>query len=590
MKFRVAIDNIHGSSADSALLKEVCSLIQQAGHEVHNHGVGPNKIQRTMLSSSNQCDVMIQIAGGMCIGTLADFMNGIKRGFYHAKKGAIIYYTKGWTKYDVRTWKATRAHDDNFSPQSSIAPYLGKTLPEIYSANQDILMPLAYGTTAQELVNMLLNGASGSGSTVEIVEGFVESGRGGAENSSPQFWNNANYEPYTEIAFIDFEVTEAFPRSQTMEFETTENIDLTCGRVAVLLKGDCNTFGGIILKKDFDSKNRTYKYQCQGFMERIMANGIYAVYNGSKTVYEIITEVLADIGLPSVGLRKLEDYNTAITKENQELLEKDKDLVESSDMFEAEKQTSNWSSTIKDDTLNPFKRKPKGIYDCDTIYEFFCTLLYDYGVNIDFYGDPNGIPIFEICDLETWKQDVYIFSPKRGFENDYDYGYDITNSVSQVVVRSISATSGTGEIYTAEELLGVPIQDYEGRMGVVIANPANTSGTQNTVSEYQDSEGNKYNSSQVLTTNGQPSCKHCLKGKPSIQSYTKYWFNECPICDEEGTLESDSSGDGTTKCKECETEFCQYCGYDRKGQKQHLTELFTANNTSNITTTSSDST
>lgn len=595
MKIRVAIDQCHSSSQDLECLEAFATKVRAAGHEVYTHGRGPNRIQSTMNSSSNECDIMVQIACGQDVGTLGDFIRGIKKGYYHAKKGSIPIWTKGWTSQNPETWKPTKAAWDwGGRDMSVVTPYLHKTQPQVYQENSNYITGWSHGKTGDELATMFLKningGVGGAGSTVVVEEGFVESGRGGSKESSPQFWNNQNYEPYKEIHFKDFEVTEEFPRSQTMEFETTENIDLTSGRVAVLLKGDCNTFGGIILSKSYDSKNHLYKYQCQGFMERIMANGIYAVYNGSKTVYEIITEVLADIGLPSVGLKPLDEYNTAITKENQKLMEADKDLVEDSSMFEAEKTTSGWASTIKDDSLNPFKRKPKGIYDCDTIYEFFCTLLYDYGVNIDFYGDPNGIPIFEICDLESWKKDVYIFSPRRGFENDYDYGYDITNSVTQVVVRNISATSGTGEIYTAEELLGVPIQDYEGRMGVVIDNPANASGNTTATQSYQDSEGNTYKSEQVLTTNGQPSCQHCLKNKPTIQSYTKYWFNECPVCDKEGILESDSSGDGTTKCKECETEFCQYCGYDRKGQKKHLTELFTTNNTSNITTTSSDTT
>ena len=139
-------------------------------------------------------------------------------------------------------------------------------------------------------------------------------------------------------------------------------------------------------------------------------------------VFTILQLFVALILICSIVLSAacVEDILTINIREasDEELLKADEDLVENSSDYNPENKRT-WKSTIKDDKLNPLKRKPKGIYDCDTIYEFFCELLYDYGVNIDFYGDPNGIPIFEIVDLETWKKDVYIFSPRRGFENEH---------------------------------------------------------------------------------------------------------------------------------------------------------------------------
>lgn len=587
MEIAIAIDNIRGHGADSQLLADVCSKLQAAGHTVKNVGVGPNRVQHHMLSNTHE--VMIQIGGGICLGTLVDFIMGIKRGYYHAKKGTFLYYTATWKTQQCDTWKATRAHDDNFSKSGDIKPYIGKTLPEIYGMHTDVLYKYGQGKTADELVQSFLTGSSGSGgSSVVIEEGFVESGRGGTKESSPQFWNEQNYTPYTEIPFTDFTVTEEFPRTMSMEFDTTENIDLTSGRVAVLLRGDCNPFGGIVIDKDYNSDKGLYTYAAQGFMERIMANGIHAVYNGSKTVHAIITEVLADLGVPDTGLLPIEKYEQEVPEDLEKAMEKDKELTETGDAYDMNYNLEH-RSTIKDHKMNPMERKPKGIYDKDSIYDFFCTILYDYGVNIDFYGDPNGIPHFDVMKFEDWKKDVFIFSPRRGFESDYTYKYDITDQVNQVVVKSINATSGTGEIYTAEELLKVPLQDYQGRMGVVVDNPAGSGTTTAAAPEYQDSSGKKYNSSQVLTTNGQPSCKHCLAGKPSIQKYTKYWFNECPKCEKEGILSSESDGDGTTKCGECETEFCQYCGFDRKGQKLHLTELFVVNNNASATSVTTDS-
>ncbi|RAP45801.1 MAG: hypothetical protein BZ134_00315 [Methanosphaera sp. SHI1033] len=593
----LAIDNIHGSSKDTATLNTVKSVLESAGHTVTSYGVGPNKVQNAMLR--NSADVMIQIGGGICLGTLVDFMAGIRKGYYHAKKGGFMYYDI--TRFDVPSWKAVRAHDDHFSSQASLQPYIGKTLDSIYQQNSDI-MTYSYGTDATKMAQDWLTkfgGGSVSGGA-EIVEGFIESGRGGNKKSSPQFWNQENYEPYKEIPFQNFKVVEEFPRTMTAEFETIENIDLTQGRVAVLITGDCNPFGGIIISKQYNSKEGNYTYKCQGFMERIMANSIYAVYNGGKDVYTVLQEVLADIGLPDTGLLKKKEYDTAITKENKKKLASDTKLTETSDMYDSDTSdtiTDNTKNITGKDKLNPMTTKVKGIYDKPTVYDFIATLLFKYGVNIDFYGDINGIPHFDVQTLDSWKNDVWVFASKRGFENNYKYGFDITNAVTQVAVKNISATNGTGEIYTSKELLGVPLENYIGRMGIVVDNPTSSSGNgsstnQSQNGEYQDSTSKKYTSTQIITTNGKPSCTKCkeINGgkKPTYKSYKKYWYNKCPSCEEEGELSSTNKGDGVTVCNECNTKYCQYCGYELKNHKLRLTELFKTSSNNSTNTTSED--
>ena len=148
---RIAIDNIQNKSADTKTLEAVAELLRKQGHTVTTHGVGPNRIQQVMQKSSNKCDIMIQIAGGKCLGTLVDFYKGVGK-YYHATRGAFLYY-KCWDA----NWKAKRAWDDNFSSNASLAPYKGKTLPEIYKTMSD-KMSYGYGNSAEELVQTYTGG------------------------------------------------------------------------------------------------------------------------------------------------------------------------------------------------------------------------------------------------------------------------------------------------------------------------------------------------------------------------------------------------------------------------------------------------
>ena len=153
---RVAIDNIQGKSADKKTLNTFAEKLRAAGHTVTTHGVGPNQIQHIMQEKSNKCDVMIQIAGGKCLGTLVDFYMGLNK-YYYASAGGFAYF-KCWDA----NWKAHRAGDDGFSKESNIAPYKGKTLPEIYSImNQNKKLAYGYGTTAEECAKTWLSNYGG---------------------------------------------------------------------------------------------------------------------------------------------------------------------------------------------------------------------------------------------------------------------------------------------------------------------------------------------------------------------------------------------------------------------------------------------
>lgn len=165
---KVASDNIRSYSKDKADLDKFCQALRDMGHNVTAVGVGPNGIQNHMLKKSNACDIMIQIAGGLCIGTLGDFISMIRRGGYHAKKGAIVYNMIA-NNLDAKTWKAHKAWDWYYS-MSVVTPYVGKTLPQVYKENSDVLVGFADGENIDEVIKnfkAVLGGGSSSNSNSE---------------------------------------------------------------------------------------------------------------------------------------------------------------------------------------------------------------------------------------------------------------------------------------------------------------------------------------------------------------------------------------------------------------------------------------
>lgn len=128
---------------------------------------------------------MIQVAGGKCLGTLIDFYQGLGR-YYHAQAGGFAYF-KCWDP----NWKAVRAHDDHFSKQSSLAPYLGKTLPAIYSElSKNKKMYYGYGTTAEECAKTFLASMGGTLGSDSGEEGGGGSGGTNVLELLKQAWSN----------------------------------------------------------------------------------------------------------------------------------------------------------------------------------------------------------------------------------------------------------------------------------------------------------------------------------------------------------------------------------------------------------------
>lgn len=163
----VGIDRIDSASYDNNVLSQFCEKLRNAGHQVTSVGRNPSAIQSHMRS--NSCDIMMQIAGGMCPGSLADFSWGTRPGgYYHASKFCIPIYTGTWhhyDKYDPKKYVLTkRAWDDNFSGSLDLSKVLNKTW-QVAANNIDRSIGFVEGKTVDELASNTIKCLGGKGTS-----------------------------------------------------------------------------------------------------------------------------------------------------------------------------------------------------------------------------------------------------------------------------------------------------------------------------------------------------------------------------------------------------------------------------------------
>lgn len=178
--YHIGTDNIVGKTTDYNVVSKMIKVLEKEGHTCKHLGVGPNVVQANGLSSSSKGAVGIYVVGGSDIGTYVDFRDQLERGGYHYKYVWFAFAswtatTDKWiTENGLKNTPLVRAHDDNFSSQSSIAPYLGKSADNFFQKNKSI-MNYVYGQTPEELAKKILAGggdasssdSSSSGSTIK---------------------------------------------------------------------------------------------------------------------------------------------------------------------------------------------------------------------------------------------------------------------------------------------------------------------------------------------------------------------------------------------------------------------------------------
>lgn len=175
----VGCDNIVGG--ESGIIHKVAQVLEKAGNDCEELSVGPNYVQSKGKESSSKGKVAVFIVGGSDVGTYVDFRIGLRKGgYYHYKYIWFAFCswtatTDKWiTENGLKKTGLVRAHDDNFSKQSDIAPWLGKSADYFFSQNKSN-MGYVYGQTPEELAKKILAGggsssnsdSSSSGSTIK---------------------------------------------------------------------------------------------------------------------------------------------------------------------------------------------------------------------------------------------------------------------------------------------------------------------------------------------------------------------------------------------------------------------------------------
>ena len=85
--------------------------LRAKGHTVNDLGVGPSVVQNNGKRSSSKGHIAIYICNGICPGTHADFLAGMKQGYYNYDHAIFT-----WVRGDIEMSRMqSRAWDDNFS-------------------------------------------------------------------------------------------------------------------------------------------------------------------------------------------------------------------------------------------------------------------------------------------------------------------------------------------------------------------------------------------------------------------------------------------------------------------------------------------
>ena len=390
------------------------------------------------------------------------------------------------------------------------------------------------------------------------------------ESATYQAFHPDQWETPREVMFSEFEITETDLRVKTAEFTSPYDIDLTRGRVCCWIQRKYGeNFGGVILSKTFDSDTGLYTYTCQDW-NRLLNNKVYVILAGDMRIYDIIKILLVKCGLSTDGLKPIDEYDNSFME-----VPDDDDPFESLQNTDSEKAANatgvdtgnNDSDGNREDEStkrNIFKLKPEGLYDKITALDFIRALVLQQGSLIEFYMDENGVPRFEKYEKETWLKKRWYLVDTDVY--DVNLKMDITDMITQVIVKRIDALNPDGTLYTSEKLCGVNLAKFFGVMGDIIDNPV------------KPNSGGTSVSGDVITVTGKPSCGHCSSVTGYIE-VTRSYKNECPFCgkhnlqdtpkdpDRNGSVPEGeiTCGGGAMNGKHdgCDADFCINCGHEK---------------------------
>ena len=160
----VGCDNILGG--ESNIINKVAKVLEKEGNTCQRLSVGPNYVQSKGKEASSKGKVAVFLVGGSDLGTYVDFMIGMRSGgYYHYKY--IWFAFASWTAStwitckELKTRGLVRAHDDNFSKESDLAPWKGKSADYFFSKQSN--MGYVCGNSPEELAKKILSGGNSGG-------------------------------------------------------------------------------------------------------------------------------------------------------------------------------------------------------------------------------------------------------------------------------------------------------------------------------------------------------------------------------------------------------------------------------------------
>lgn len=113
---RIAVGHDRCGGQDSSRLNQMVNTLKSNGYDAYSLGIGDSVCQNHGLKSSSKGEVCIFICCGICCGTIADFVAGMSRGYYHYDHTIFVF-----CRNDIdMNKKQSRAHDDNFSASGAI--------------------------------------------------------------------------------------------------------------------------------------------------------------------------------------------------------------------------------------------------------------------------------------------------------------------------------------------------------------------------------------------------------------------------------------------------------------------------------------
>jgi hypothetical protein len=208
-------------------------------------------------------------------------------------------------------------------------------------------------------------------------------------------WDNC-----LEIPFFDYEITESDFRNKTMKFTSPRALEVgKRSRAIKIVNDDHETFSGIILKRE-DDIQEPCTYQCQDFNRLYMTK---PSVNKKDKVYNLIKLLLNYCGNSQYVWKGL--------------LSKNK--------YEQGKYGSVFS-------FNPMKNVLYLNSSDKTVKELIEQLVYSQKPYIDIHYNNTGIMKFSPYHIDKWMQPVAKFHYNECI--DWDYSFDTTNIVTQVVI------------------------------------------------------------------------------------------------------------------------------------------------------------